>query len=530
MATSSDTRSRLRLLVIQALVFSLFATLFVRLYYLQVVSGADYQTQAAAQSVREVVVQPQRGLIVDAQGRPLVTNRMSWVISVDRTLLGKMPERRQDALLERIGAAVDLSPARIRKQLVTCGDAGSVPGVCWNGSPYQPVPIARDVRERVALRVLEQPEDHPAVVAEQQTVRAYPHPYGINAAHVLGYLSPITEGEYDRARADGDRSVNGASSVGRAGDREAVRLLAARHARLPPGRGRLDGPGARRGERDPRPAGRHPGHLDRRQGAGHRREAARPDHRDRPHDARHRDRPQLRRRRRRRRGDGGRHRPHRRDGQPADVRPRGVGRRHHQEPARPALLGGGRDAAARPRHPGAVRARVDLEAVHDRRGADQRLHHRHPAQLLLRVPGRQPGVQELRVRRLRLHRLRQGARGLLQHVLLPGRLRLLAAVRLRRRRRQRARPARRGGPDLRLRRRDRHRPAGRGLRADRRPEVEARLLAADEGLLLRHRRQAAGRRDERLRLHVRRASSASRASPTGPATRSTSRSARATPS
>ena len=217
MATTSDTRSRLRLLVIQALVFSLFATLFARLYYLQVVSGADYRTQAASQSVREVVVQPQRGLIVDAQGRPLVANRMSWVISVDRTLLGKMPERRQEALLERIGAAVDLSPARIRRQLVTCGNAGSVPGVCWNGSPYQPVPIATDVRERVALRVLEQPEDHPAVVAEQQTVRAYPHPHGINAAHVLGYLSPITEGEYDQARATGDRSVNGASSVGRAG-------------------------------------------------------------------------------------------------------------------------------------------------------------------------------------------------------------------------------------------------------------------------------------------------------------------------
>jgi len=217
MASSSDTRSRLRLVVIQALVFSLFATLVVRLYYLQVVSGADYRTQAASQSVREIVVQPQRGLIVDAQGRPLVANRMSWVISIDRTLLDKMPERRQQALLERIGAEVHLAPGRIRKQLVTCGDAGSVPGVCWNGSPYQPVPIASDVRERVALRVLEQPEDHPAVLAEQQTVRAYPHPYGINAAHVLGYLSPITEGEYDEARASGDRSVNGASAVGRAG-------------------------------------------------------------------------------------------------------------------------------------------------------------------------------------------------------------------------------------------------------------------------------------------------------------------------
>ncbi|HYH33903.1 MAG TPA: penicillin-binding protein 2 [Nocardioides sp.] len=217
MTASSDTRSRLRLVVIQALVFSLFATLFVRLYYLQVVSGADYRTQAAAQSVREVVVQPQRGLIVDAQGRPLVANRKSWVISVDRTLLGRMTERQQDTLLRRIGAAVDVPPDRIRRQLVTCGDEGSTAGVCWNGSPYQPVPIATDVPERVALRVLEQPEDHPAVLAEQQTVRAYPRPFGVNLAHVLGYLSPITEGEYDRARATGDRSVNGASSVGRAG-------------------------------------------------------------------------------------------------------------------------------------------------------------------------------------------------------------------------------------------------------------------------------------------------------------------------
>jgi len=217
MGTASDTRSRLRLIVIQALVFSLFATLFARLYYLQVVTGADYRTQAASQSVRDIVVQPQRGLIVDAQGRPLVANRKSWVISVDRTLLGKMPERRQRALLERIGDEVDLRPARIRRQLTTCGDAGSVVGVCWNGSPYQPVPIATDVPERVALRVLEQPEDYPAVLAEQQTVRAYPHPHGINAAHLLGYLSPITEGEYDEARDSGDRSVNGASAVGRAG-------------------------------------------------------------------------------------------------------------------------------------------------------------------------------------------------------------------------------------------------------------------------------------------------------------------------
>ena len=62
--------------------------------------------------------------------------------------------------------------------------------------------------------MLEQPEDYPGVLAEQQSVRSYPRPYGINLAHVLGYLSPVTEDEYDLAAERDDRSINGASVVG----------------------------------------------------------------------------------------------------------------------------------------------------------------------------------------------------------------------------------------------------------------------------------------------------------------------------
>jgi penicillin-binding protein 2 len=214
---STQRSGRLRLFVIQALVFSLFATLFVRLYYLQVVGGDEYHAQATSQSVREIVVQPQRGLIVDDMGRPLVANRTSWVVSVDRAVLAKLASDQQQVLLKRVAKVVHLPVARVRKVLITCGDAGSEPGVCWNGSPYQPVPVATDVKKAVALRVLEQPEDFPGIIAEQQSVRAYPQPYGINLAHVLGYLGPITGDEYDEASADGDTSVNAASSVGRAG-------------------------------------------------------------------------------------------------------------------------------------------------------------------------------------------------------------------------------------------------------------------------------------------------------------------------
>jgi penicillin-binding protein 2 len=215
--SSSSHRSRLRLIVIQVLAFSLLATLGSRLYYLQVVAGEEYQGKAASQSVRDIVVQPQRGLIVDAMGRPLVTNRLTWVASIDRTLIGRMEPRVRRALLKRVARVVGMEPREIARQLVLCGNEGAKEGVCWNGSPYQPVPVAQDLDDATALRINEQPEDFPGVVVVQQSVRDYPEPFSINAAHLLGYLSPITDDELAAAELGGDTSVNGASVVGRAG-------------------------------------------------------------------------------------------------------------------------------------------------------------------------------------------------------------------------------------------------------------------------------------------------------------------------
>ena len=107
--------------------------------------------------------------------------------------------------------------ASVKAATLLCGEPKSVAGVCWNGSPYQPVPVAEDIRQQVALRIMEQNEDFPAVIVDQQSVRSYPQPFGINAAHLLGYLSPITESELDQAKKDGDDTLHGASVVGRAG-------------------------------------------------------------------------------------------------------------------------------------------------------------------------------------------------------------------------------------------------------------------------------------------------------------------------
>ena len=291
-------------------------------------------------------------------GRPLVANRTSWVVSVDRSVLDKMTDRPAG----RAAATGSPAPSAVpvgthRGALLTCGEPGSVAGTCWNGSPYQPVPVAVDVRAAGrAARSWSSREDFPAVLAEQQSVRAYPRPYGINLAHVLGYLSPITEDELDAGRRPTTTSsVNGAS-VGRPGRRrEAVRQVAARRCPATSSVA-VDSMGRVLGD-DGEVAGaarRHPGHLDRRPGAGRRRAAAR---RRRSSTARQTydevTAPQLRRRLRRRGRDGGQDRPDRRDGQPADVRPGGLGRRHHPEAARagstPSKAGDPAARAAPPR-------------------------------------------------------------------------------------------------------------------------------------------------------------------------------------
>jgi penicillin-binding protein 2 len=199
-------RGRARVLVLQALVLALFATLLARLYYVQVVDGDGYHVAAADQSVRQIIDQPERGLIVDDEGRALVTNRKVWVISVDRQTLGLMKPADRHTLLRRLSGVVKQPVAAIRKTLRQ-----------WNGAAYQPVPVADDVSQATAGLVLEQPEDYPAVVADQQTVRSYPRPFDVNLAGVLGYDSSITRGEYKTARKNSDQSLNAASVVGRAG-------------------------------------------------------------------------------------------------------------------------------------------------------------------------------------------------------------------------------------------------------------------------------------------------------------------------
>ncbi|HVA58992.1 MAG TPA: penicillin-binding transpeptidase domain-containing protein [Mycobacteriales bacterium] len=207
-------RSRVRLIVLRALVLALLLTLFGRLWYIQVLAGSQYARAAADNNIRDIATTAPRGLILDDLGRTLAGDQEAWVVTIDRTALGRLPDR-GTAVLERLGGVLHLSSAQVLDRIHTCNSRGQ-PAGCWNGSPYQPIPVSDKVSNGTALMLLEEHTQFPAVKVQLESVRDYPQYPAVSAAHLLGYLGPISPAELARFSAP-EQAANIDDLVGRSG-------------------------------------------------------------------------------------------------------------------------------------------------------------------------------------------------------------------------------------------------------------------------------------------------------------------------
>src|SRR3954465_2391410 len=94
----------------------MFALIFFRLWYLQVLSGDKYGAQAQNNRVREIKVQAPRGEIVDRHGLPLVENRHSFSIKLSPDKLPRSSADRHK-LYRRLGRLLALKPARLQRRV-----------------------------------------------------------------------------------------------------------------------------------------------------------------------------------------------------------------------------------------------------------------------------------------------------------------------------------------------------------------------------------------------------------------------------
>ena len=95
-----------------------FGVIFFRLWYLQVLSGDQYEAKANDNRVREIKVQAPRGEVVDRDGRVLVDNRTGLAVKVTP---GKLPDGKAERmeLYRRLAARAGLErgpdrPKRLR--------------------------------------------------------------------------------------------------------------------------------------------------------------------------------------------------------------------------------------------------------------------------------------------------------------------------------------------------------------------------------------------------------------------------------
>ncbi|MFB6890877.1 penicillin-binding protein 2 [Kitasatospora sp. NPDC056327] len=213
--TGRTRRVTIRLVVLQILVLSLLATLGGRLWYLQIRNASVYTAKATGNHIREVVEPAVRGEILDASGRILAGNETKLVVSVSRTSLLQQKDAGK-AVLTRLAEVLGMPAKDVQEKVRLC-DA-KTPQPCWNGSPYQPIPVTKDATTQQAMQIMERREDFPGVTAQPTAVRHYTGAEGANMAQVLGYLSPVTDEEVSKTadKAGLDRYLP-ADQIGRAG-------------------------------------------------------------------------------------------------------------------------------------------------------------------------------------------------------------------------------------------------------------------------------------------------------------------------
>ena len=213
----------LRVAVLGGIAFVLFAIIFFRLWYLQVLSGDQYLQQARDNRVRELRVQAPRGDIVDRNGHVLVENRAATVVQIDPeslppaernaaatwgqrvTARSRRPKGQKGPLVpipppatphletrfKSLARVLNMSPQTIQERVVQSLAA----------LPYANVTVKVDVDVPRRNYLVEHPEGFPGIDVERKFLRRYPE-HSL-AAQLVGSIGEIDDQELKLKRFKG---------------------------------------------------------------------------------------------------------------------------------------------------------------------------------------------------------------------------------------------------------------------------------------------------------------------------------------
>jgi penicillin-binding protein 2 len=200
------SQASLRIALLGAIVLALFAFVFFRLWFLQVLSGDKYLAEATGNRVRVIRVEAPRGQILDRNGNRLVQNRGSWKVQVDRRRWGiyvgtkhrlQVADARFAPVLTRLSRVLGEPRTRIKQRMRDSLEE----------LPFANATAAVDVSFAHVVAIRERQGEFPGIIVSQTFERSYPH--GDLAAHLFGYVREVSgaqlkSGQFEGAQ-QGDR-------------------------------------------------------------------------------------------------------------------------------------------------------------------------------------------------------------------------------------------------------------------------------------------------------------------------------------
>jgi len=165
---------RRRFDVIVWAVFIAFFFLAGKLWFFQIIRGAELKQRSESNRIRFQEIKALRGLILDREGNILVDNTPSFDVSM-------IPEMAKDTddVIERLAFEEDERGCRWKRQMRKNGGR----------KPFVPVRLERDVPWKDLALIEMNAFQLPGVVVDVVPVRDYR--FGETAAHILGYVGEV---------------------------------------------------------------------------------------------------------------------------------------------------------------------------------------------------------------------------------------------------------------------------------------------------------------------------------------------------
>jgi penicillin-binding protein 2 len=183
--------------LICAIMLLLMMTYLVRLWYLQVIQGDFYRYQSENNRIRIEDIAAPRGIIFDRNGVPIVENRPAYHLVIIREDISDL-----DGTIRELARLCDRSP----EDLLSIVEANkAVP-------KFIPIRLVSDLDRDSLARLEAQRIRLPGVEIEIEPKREYK--WNTSAAHLMGYLSEITEAEL---KSEAYRGYYAGEDIGRVG-------------------------------------------------------------------------------------------------------------------------------------------------------------------------------------------------------------------------------------------------------------------------------------------------------------------------